>query len=1015
MSWNLRLKGREDELEEIGERLAAARSGRGSIVLVAAGPGVGKSRLLSEALLGAERAGVRAVSGAADQLDQLVPLAPLLTALFGGERPLLDPAALRTLSGAPEERFWALQELQRLLEEAAAEQPLMIALDDLQWADDATLSALRTLAPALVSHGVVWLLTRLPHRGSAALHAAIAALAADDATRELRLEPLPGAVVERLATDALGATPGPELHALLARAEGNPLLLDQLLHGLVEEDLAEVVGEHVELRGDGRLPDRLMSTVRDRSECLSGSARETLEIASVLGSQISVEQLAQLLDKSPTALLAPLQELFDAGVLMEHGGEAAFRYALLRDAVHDGMPGFARSALHRQAADVLVAAGGSPVQAAAHLANVSDPGDRGAVATLRAAASELAQEDPVAAAELGMRALELTLPGDELLGELRAETIGLLVQAGRLDDGRALSELALGQQQDAQAEASLRLRLAQLFAPSAFTLAVEHCRRGLALDGVDASTRTDLLAMLALTLTMTDGAAKAREVGQEALAEARAGERPAAEAAALVALSAVAYGDHRWLDAAELVEEAVQIAANCPQEAHAFWIPEVWQSHLWTALDRVDDALALSVRGIGEARREGRAADLRLWATTRCRLLFDAGKLCDAREAAEALLAGDGDAGDDVGSTALYALARIAVHTGDRRQARAVVDASERIRTAPTVRVRSIGRLFTGLVAESEGDFAAAMEILAPAYDALDGAEPALASPEDPTDEPRLVRIALHVGDRERAELAAAAAGRRAERNTGVASLEAAALHARALLDADAVAIDAAAQRYRAGTRPLGLAAALEDAGQALASDGARDEAVARLDEALALYGELGAGSDAARVRRRLRELGVRRRAADTSVPPLASSSSAAVSSATPAAALPGGAARSFAPPASVAPSADSPGTPVYGGERVDAAQGQAGAAESAFASRRVRAAEGWELLTEAELQVVHVVADGATNRKAAERLFVSPHTVSSHLRHAFAKLGINSRVELARIVAELEAAGAATAVAVSG
>jgi DNA-binding CsgD family transcriptional regulator len=72
------------------------------------------------------------------------------------------------------------------------------------------------------------------------------------------------------------------------------------------------------------------------------------------------------------------------------------------------------------------------------------------------------------------------------------------------------------------------------------------------------------------------------------------------------------------------------------------------------------------------------------------------------------------------------------------------------------------------------------------------------------------------------------------------------------------------------------------------------------------------------------------------------------------------------------------------------------------------RAATGWESLTESELRVVRLVGAGSTNRDTARRLSVSPHTVSSHLRHAFAKLKINSRVELARVLHEQDVAAPA-------
>jgi len=63
------------------------------------------------------------------------------------------------------------------------------------------------------------------------------------------------------------------------------------------------------------------------------------------------------------------------------------------------------------------------------------------------------------------------------------------------------------------------------------------------------------------------------------------------------------------------------------------------------------------------------------------------------------------------------------------------------------------------------------------------------------------------------------------------------------------------------------------------------------------------------------------------------------------------------------------------------------------------RAKTGWDSLTESELKVVNLIAQGATNRSVAQRLHVTPHTVKAHLHNAFAKLGINSRVELNRLV----------------
>ena len=68
------------------------------------------------------------------------------------------------------------------------------------------------------------------------------------------------------------------------------------------------------------------------------------------------------------------------------------------------------------------------------------------------------------------------------------------------------------------------------------------------------------------------------------------------------------------------------------------------------------------------------------------------------------------------------------------------------------------------------------------------------------------------------------------------------------------------------------------------------------------------------------------------------------------------------------------------------------------------RPENGWGALTDSELKVVDLVVEGMTNRQVAGQLYLSPHTVSTHLRHAFAKVGVNSRVELARMAVEQRA-----------
>ena len=99
----------------------------------------------------------------------MVELAALLAALFDGAEPLLDPGGLSTLPAQPEQRFWLLRDLQQLLERAALESPLLIAIDDAHWADSGTVAALRTLPMRLMGLPIAWVIALRPPREASPL------------------------------------------------------------------------------------------------------------------------------------------------------------------------------------------------------------------------------------------------------------------------------------------------------------------------------------------------------------------------------------------------------------------------------------------------------------------------------------------------------------------------------------------------------------------------------------------------------------------------------------------------------------------------------------------------------------------------------------------------------------------------------------------------------------------------------------------------------------------------------
>jgi len=123
--------GRDSELTVLREALSALRAGTGVVVVIEGSPGIGKSRLIAEAVRMAGRLSARVGLGEADPSEAVVELAPLLRALFDGAAPVLERSALPSVRGGPEQRYWLVQDLESLLESAAAAGPLVVCLDDL--------------------------------------------------------------------------------------------------------------------------------------------------------------------------------------------------------------------------------------------------------------------------------------------------------------------------------------------------------------------------------------------------------------------------------------------------------------------------------------------------------------------------------------------------------------------------------------------------------------------------------------------------------------------------------------------------------------------------------------------------------------------------------------------------------------------------------------------------------------------------------------------------------------------
>jgi hypothetical protein len=152
------LRGREPQVEALRGQLDALLAGRGGTVLVSGLAGMGKTVLLDAAGTMARELGIRVFRGGGDAAARVIPFGPLLKALVSARDAPVDPAAIRDLSQSPDQRFRLLRELQESLERAALRTPVLISIDDVQWADDATLVALVTLSRQLATHRILWLL-----------------------------------------------------------------------------------------------------------------------------------------------------------------------------------------------------------------------------------------------------------------------------------------------------------------------------------------------------------------------------------------------------------------------------------------------------------------------------------------------------------------------------------------------------------------------------------------------------------------------------------------------------------------------------------------------------------------------------------------------------------------------------------------------------------------------------------------------------------------------------------------
>ena len=420
---------REAELEALAAALDSVSAGVGRLVAVEGTAGIGKTRLLAEVRARAARDGLRVLAARGGEFESgfaygivrqlFEPLVATASpearaALLAGPASLVeqlfDPAALR--EGPAADSTFAVQHgLYWLAANAAYDCPTLIAVDDLHWADSASLRWLTYLARRLDGLPLLVLAaTRPPEQGHDP--ALLVELLGDPGAATLEPGPLGVASIERLARDSFGLDPDEPFCAAVAVATGgNPLYASAVLDTVVRDGVEPRAESAREVLSLG--PRAISRAVSVRLGGLPPEAVELARAAAILGDGTALRHAAALLQTSPETAARAAGDLVRIDVL-RRPEPLEFFHCVVRTAIHEQIDPGVRMALHRRAAAMLAAEGAPAEQVAGHLVQVAPAADAAVAEALRrgATAAHASGADEAAVGYL-RRALEEPPPESE--------------------------------------------------------------------------------------------------------------------------------------------------------------------------------------------------------------------------------------------------------------------------------------------------------------------------------------------------------------------------------------------------------------------------------------------------------------------------------------------------------------------------------------------------------------------------------------------------------------------------
>jgi DNA-binding NarL/FixJ family response regulator len=645
--------GRERELAELDRGLGRLANRQPWVIQLVGEPGIGKSRLLAELARRAEARRCLVLIGRAAEFEQDVPFGAIIDA-FNDHLGALDPVVVRTLqpqalqelahvfpslSGFADETLAARGQAERyrfhyalraVLERLAARRPVVIALDDVHWADPASGEVIAHLLRRFRGP----LLTALAVRHTPSPLAGLLedAIRAGEGVR-LDLGPLSSAEAQALMDPELDAPTRDELYR---ESGGNPFYLEQL--GRVRPPEARPAAMTAGPTESWTLPPAVAVAINDELSRIHASHKLVLDAAAVVGESFEPELVASIAECSVAFTLEALDQLVGADIIRPTATlrRFRFRHPIVRRAVYDRIPSGWRLAAHARAAAALIAAHAPASTSAHHVERSAMQGDALAVAVLVEAARGAASRAPLGAGRWLLAALRLLpaeAPPERRMG-LLTEAATALASGGAYDEALAALEESLvlvpANQAEVRAEVTAKIAYVKRRSGRPFVSrpALEQALESL--TNSDSKASADLRLELALHSLWHDEFAALADVAKPLLGRAR-DQSDLAMITLSAALSSLASPEPGTAAARDTLAEAEEafVALSDEQLAGRIYV-SFYLALAELQLERADEALKHANRGLEVGRLTGQGVTVTPWFAIASRATLLKGQVADA-------------------------------------------------------------------------------------------------------------------------------------------------------------------------------------------------------------------------------------------------------------------------------------------------------------------------------------------------------------------------------------------------